>query len=94
MDPGARTVDGTSAFHFAVHWGHVDVLRHAVRPAAAHAVNAFGCNAVQWAALSGSVDMCMLLLHDFEVDFTLLNIICTLCSTRAVKGNIDVPLAT
>ena len=70
VDPDARTVDGTSAFHFAVHWGHVDVLRwlHAVRPAAAHAVNAFGCNAVQWAALVGRLDMCMLLLHDFEVD--------------------------
>jgi ankyrin repeat protein len=93
VDPDARTVDGTSAFHFAVHWGHVAVLRWlvAVRPTLAHAVNAFGCNAVQWAALSGSVDMCVLLLREFEVDFTLLNHnLHSVFHKAAVKGNEEV----
>lgn len=93
VDPDSRTVDGTSAFHFAVHWGHVEVLRWlaSVRPALAHAVNTFGCNAVQWAALSGSVDMCVILLREFDVDFTLLNHnLHSVFHKAAVKGNIEV----
>ena len=57
----------------------------------AHSVNAFGCNAVQWAALSGSVEMCKLLLYDFKLDFTLLNHnMHSVFHKAAVKGNIGV----
>jgi ankyrin repeat protein len=75
VHPDARTADGTSAFHYAVMFGQLPVCRwlHTLNTNIAHGINSYGCNAVQWGALSGSIAMCEALLQEFHLDFTLLN---------------------
>ena len=68
------TSDGTTPFHLAVWRGHVDTCRWLVDAARADwtTTNAFGCNAIQWAAQSGDVAMCAYLKR-LGLDLTLLN---------------------
>eukprot|EP01050_Picozoa_sp_SAG11_P024275 SAG11_NODE_5120_length_1658_cov_1.313663_1_plen_461_part_10 len=60
VDPSLPTKDGTAPFHWAVWQEHEAVAAWLIDEAGAdwRATNGFGCNAVQWAALSGSVRMC------------------------------------
>mmetsp|Transcript_32923 Transcript_32923/g.80073 ORF Transcript_32923/g.80073 Transcript_32923/m.80073 type:complete len:174 (-) Transcript_32923:1-522(-) len=51
------TKDGTAPLHWAVWKRHVEVCRWLVEEAKAdlHVKNSFGCNAMQWAAMSGDL---------------------------------------
>ena len=75
VNPDVRTSDGTSPFHYAVMFGHMNVCHwfKSIDEKIIHGINSYGCNAVQWGALSGSIDICTALLNDFHLDFTLLN---------------------
>jgi ankyrin repeat protein len=75
VNPDVRTADGTSAFHYAVMCEHAKICRwlHSIDVNIAHGTNSYGCNAVQWAALSGSIEMCCMLLEEFNLNFALLN---------------------
>ncbi|ETV66769.1 hypothetical protein H257_16856 [Aphanomyces astaci] len=68
------THDGTTAFHYAV-WNNqlstCDWLA-SVGQCNVHAVNSYGCNASQWACMTGSVDM-LKFLHCHQLDFALIN---------------------
>ena len=54
------TKDGTSALHWAVWQGHMQLAQWLVEVAGAdlHARNSYGCNAIQWAAQTNNVPMC------------------------------------
>ena len=56
-------------------FGHANVCRwlHGMDSKCVHSMNEYGCNAVQWGALSGSIATCRMLLEEFCLDFTLLN---------------------
>ena len=63
-DPDARTgADGTTPLHLAVWQGQRQVVAWLLDECGCdlHALNAFGCNASQWAAQSGDVGMCRFL---------------------------------
>ncbi|EQC37753.1 hypothetical protein SDRG_04780 [Saprolegnia diclina VS20] len=70
----APTEDGTTAFHFAVWNSQVHMCRWLVTNGKCnvHALNAYGCNASQWSALTGSVEM-LSLLQDVGVDLGVIN---------------------
>ena len=56
----SMTVDGTSAFHWAVWQGHFACSRWLRDHGAdVNLVNTYGCNGVHWAALCGNLQMCM-----------------------------------
>lgn len=91
-DPNATTHDGTSPLHWAVWRGELDVSRYLVDEAGAdlHATNAYGCNAIQWAAQSdtGELKMCQW-LRDRGLDLHLLNRNGhSALHKAAVKGNV------
>jgi len=75
-DPNATTHDGTSAIHWAVWRGELQVARYLVDEAGAdlHAMNGYGCNAIQWAAQSdgGALLVCRW-LRERGLDLKLLN---------------------
>ena len=53
-DPDSRTIDGTTPLHWAVWRGQIEVADWLVDAGGAdvHAINEYGCNAIQWAAQS------------------------------------------
>jgi ankyrin repeat protein len=76
-DPNSATVDGTTPLHWAVWRGELEVAAWLVEVAGAdlHAVNSFGCNAIQWASQSDDADglpMCRW-LRERSLDIGLLN---------------------
>ncbi|CAJ1334281.1 unnamed protein product [Effrenium voratum] len=74
LDPDTATLDGTTPLHWAVWQGHKDVCDFLIHEAKAnlHAKNKYGCNASQWAALAGSVEMCLYLQRK-GLDLAVLN---------------------
>ncbi|OQR83588.1 hypothetical protein ACHHYP_14549 [Achlya hypogyna] len=74
MDVNSPTEDGTTPFHFAV-WNQQPQMCHylaSVWHCNVHILNAYGCNASQWGALTGSVPM-LELLQSYGVDLGVLN---------------------
>ena len=76
-DPNAGTNDGTRPLHWAVWQGHLAVAAWLVDDVGAdlHALNSYGCNAIQWAAQSDQtygLEVCRW-LHHRGLDLALLN---------------------
>lgn len=69
VDVNIRMKDGSTAFHYAVYGGAkrvCDYLR--AHGADSHSTNQHGCNAAQWAAVTGSCEMLAYLGDDCELN--------------------------
>ena len=74
VSPDESTLDGTNAFHWAAYRGQLRVLAWLADDAGCdwRALNAYGCNAGQWAAQHGDVACCDWLL-EHGLDWRLIN---------------------
>jgi len=69
----ATMADGSTPFHYAVYGENRNICQFLKNNGAnIHAINKHGCNAVQWAALNGSITM-LEYLRQIKLDFTLSN---------------------
>lgn len=73
VDLNAVTVDGTTAFHWAVWQGQLNVCRWVIEIGCNwKSLNKYGCHAMQWAAQTDRLDVCRFLTHS-GLDPTLFN---------------------
>ena len=75
IDVNIEADDGTVPFHFAVWTNNIPMVKWLVEVAHCdiHKLNSYGCNASQWGALNGDVDM-LRLLQSYGLDLGLLNL--------------------
>ncbi|ETW03927.1 hypothetical protein H310_04345 [Aphanomyces invadans] len=74
VDVDSPTDDGTTAFHYAVWNAQLATCVWLVTTGQCnvHSINSYGCNASQWACLTGRIDV-LAFLHRQRVDFKLVN---------------------
>jgi len=81
--------DDTTPFHYAVYGGQPEMCRLLVQFGAdPHSLNDHGCNAAQWAALTGSIAVLEFLVTEYELDLFIRNKNChTILHKAAQRGH-------
>lgn len=74
VDVDVEADDGTVPLHFAVWTNNMEMVRWLVEvgKCSLHKLNSYGCNASQWGALNGDVEM-LKLLQSYGLDLKILN---------------------
>ena len=75
VDVNIEADDGTVPLHFAVWTNNFEMVKWLVEKACCdlHKLNSYGCNASQWGALNGDVEM-LILLQSYGLNLGILNL--------------------